>query len=56
MDHPYARHIGLKEEAAKFILDRVLPGDLVLTLGAGDGDEVGKWILDGLRRRVQANP
>jgi UDP-N-acetylmuramate--alanine ligase len=51
-DHPYARHIGSRAEAAAYILDRVRPGDVVLTLGAGDGDQVGHWILDGLRERV----
>ena len=56
MDHPYARHIGSREDAASYILDRVVPGDLIITLGAGDGDEVGKWILAGLRRRVQTSP
>jgi UDP-N-acetylmuramate--alanine ligase len=50
-DHPYVRHIGSRAEAAAYILDRVRPGDVVLTLGAGDGDQVGQWILDGLRER-----
>lgn len=50
--HPYARHIGPRVEAAAYILDRVRPGDVILTLGAGDGDQVGQWILDGLRERV----
>lgn len=50
--HPYARHIGSRAEAAAYILDRVHPGDVILTLGAGDGDQVGQWILDGLRERV----
>ncbi len=50
--HPYARHIGPRAEAAAYILDRVRPGDVILTLGAGDGDQVGQWILDGLSERV----
>lgn len=50
--HPYALHIGSRAEAAAYILDRVRPGDVILTLGAGDGDQVGQWILDGLRERV----
>ncbi|MFW5940803.1 MAG: UDP-N-acetylmuramate--L-alanine ligase [Chloroflexota bacterium] len=52
MSHPHALHIGRREDAAAYILDRVRPGDVILTLGAGDGDEVGKWILEGLRERV----
>jgi UDP-N-acetylmuramate--alanine ligase len=49
MVHPYARHIGGREEASSYILDRVRPGDVILTLGAGDSDEVGRWILEGLQ-------
>jgi UDP-N-acetylmuramate--alanine ligase len=51
--HPYVRHIGPRADAAAYVLDRLRPGDVILTLGAGDGDEVGQWILDGLRERVQ---
>lgn len=50
--HPYVRHIGPRAEAAAYVLDRVRPEDVILTLGAGDGDQVGQWILDGLRERV----
>ncbi|HSM57063.1 MAG TPA: UDP-N-acetylmuramate--L-alanine ligase [Candidatus Sulfomarinibacteraceae bacterium] len=52
MAHPHALYVGRREDAAAHILDRVRPGDVILTLGAGDGDEVGKWILEGLRERV----
>jgi UDP-N-acetylmuramate--alanine ligase len=52
-DHPGARYIGPRAEAAAYVLDRVRPDDVILTLGAGDGDQVGQWILDGLRERVQ---
>ncbi|MDT8304579.1 MAG: UDP-N-acetylmuramate--L-alanine ligase [Anaerolineae bacterium] len=52
-EHPYARHIGERAEAAAYILDRVRPDDVILTLSAGDADQVGQWILDGLRERVQ---
>ncbi len=53
MDHPYARHIASRAEAAAFILDRVRPGDVILTLGAGDGNAVGEWVLEGLERRIR---
>jgi UDP-N-acetylmuramate--alanine ligase len=49
MQHPYVRHIGRHEDAAAYILDRVRPGDIVLTLGAGDGNVVGQFVLDGLQ-------
>ncbi len=56
MNHPYVRHIGRREEAAAFILDRVRPGDVILTLGAGDGNQVGEWVLAGLRNRSGTQP
>lgn len=51
MDHPYARHIGERRAAADYVLERVLPGDVVITLGAGDGNAVGEWIVAELARR-----
>ncbi len=53
MEHGGAHHIGPRREAAAYILDRVRPGDVILTLGAGDGDEVGRWVLEGLRERLE---
>ncbi len=52
MDHPDARFIAAREDAAAYLLDHVQPGDVVLTLSAGDGNVVGEWLLDGLRERV----
>lgn len=49
MEHPHARYVGRREEAAAYVLDRARPGDVILTLGAGDGNMVGQWVLDGLR-------
>jgi UDP-N-acetylmuramate--alanine ligase len=50
MEHPHAYHIGQMAEAAGYIVDRVRRGDVIVTLGAGDGHLVGTWVLDGLRR------
>ena len=51
MKHPDATHIGGNEKAAVFLLDRVRRGDVVLTLGAGDGNLVGEMVGDGLKKR-----
>jgi UDP-N-acetylmuramate--alanine ligase len=50
--HAAAIHIPKREDAAVYILDRVRPGDVILTLGAGDGDMVGQWVLAGLKERI----
>ena len=53
MSHPNAVHIAEKEDAATYILDRVIPDDVILTLGAGDGNLVGQWVFEGLQNRLQ---
>jgi UDP-N-acetylmuramate--alanine ligase len=52
MEHEDAAYVGARERSAAYILDRIRPGDVVLTLGAGDGNVVGEWVLDGLRSRL----
>jgi UDP-N-acetylmuramate--alanine ligase len=52
MNHPDAIHIPDRRAAADYLLDRLRPGDVIITLGAGDGDQVGQWVLEGLRKRV----
>ncbi len=49
MSHPAAIHVGERRAAADYILERVKPDDVILTLGAGDGDAVGRWVLEGLQ-------
>jgi UDP-N-acetylmuramate--alanine ligase len=49
MAHPDARVAGSLEEAVVVLGSEVPPGDVVLTLGAGDGDRVGEWLLIALR-------
>ena len=51
MSHPQAVHIPDQRAAADYLLERVNPGDVILTLGAGDGDAVGRWLLDELPRQ-----
>lgn len=52
MNHPHAVHVPQREAAAQYVLDRVHPDDVVLTLGAGDGNVVGQWIVEGLQERL----
>ena len=55
MDHPRAIYVPDHARAAAHVLERITPGDVVLTLGAGDGHQVGRWILDGLKKLVGRN-
>jgi UDP-N-acetylmuramate--alanine ligase len=45
MQHPDARCAGSLDEAVVWLGTEVRPGDVVLTLGAGDGYQVGEWLL-----------
>ena len=47
--HPAIRHIPSLEEAARHLARAVETGDVVITLGAGDGYRVGEWLLEALR-------
>lgn len=43
--HPNARHIGGLEEAASYLSKHLKPGDLLITMGAGDIHRVGESLL-----------
>ncbi|MFQ5577645.1 MAG: UDP-N-acetylmuramate--L-alanine ligase [Anaerolineae bacterium] len=45
MNHPDARHLGSIAGAAAYLQTRLSPGDVLITLGAGDGYKVGDAIL-----------
>lgn len=51
IEHENAVFVPQKEEASQYILDRIKPDDVVLTLGAGDGNRVGQLILQALEKR-----
>ncbi len=51
MDHVCAKHIGGLEEAAEALAGIVGTDDVVITMSAGDGNEVGRLLLEGLRER-----
>jgi UDP-N-acetylmuramate--alanine ligase len=53
MDHPKTDYVGRIEDAVNYLLDRVRPEDVLLTLGAGDGNLVGEKLLDKLKVRVE---
>lgn len=53
IQHPRVEYAGQIQEAVDFLLDRIRPGDVVLTLGAGDGNLVGEGLLDKLKIRVE---
>jgi UDP-N-acetylmuramate--alanine ligase len=53
MAHPDVRLAGSREEAVALLGAEVRPGDVVLTLGAGDGDRVGEWLLIALRGKEE---
>lgn len=48
MTHPDTRCAGSMEEALVWLGTDVETDDVVLTLGAGDGDRVGDWLLEAL--------
>ncbi|MBP6017404.1 MAG: UDP-N-acetylmuramate--L-alanine ligase [Candidatus Promineofilum sp.] len=52
MDHPHAIHVADRRDAADYLLERLHPDDVVLTLGAGDGDVIGRWVLEGLQEQL----
>ncbi len=49
MDHPDCRYIGSLEAAADYLAAQLTAPAVLITLGAGDGDQVGEWVLDRLR-------
>jgi UDP-N-acetylmuramate dehydrogenase len=55
-NHPDARYAGDLDAATRLLLARLAPGDVLITLGAGDGDRVGRQVLAELRQRTVASP
>lgn len=48
MTHPDARYIGPRREAADYLAAHLSPPDVLLTMGAGDGYQIGEWVLERL--------
>ncbi|MEX2159003.1 MAG: UDP-N-acetylmuramate--L-alanine ligase [Dehalococcoidia bacterium] len=50
IEEPRARYVASFEEAAEAAVALLRPGDVFFTIGAGDVDQVGPMVLEGLRR------
>jgi UDP-N-acetylmuramate--alanine ligase len=53
MAHPDARHIAGLDEAIGYLTQRLKPGDVLITLGAGDGYLVGERVLASLGQEAK---
>lgn len=51
IEHPEALFIGDMQKAVEHLLNGVAPGSLVITLSAGDGNQVGRSLVEQLRKR-----
>ena len=51
MDHPDAQYIARLDDVVAELVEQVQPGDVVITLGAGDGYLVGERLLQSLQER-----
>jgi UDP-N-acetylmuramate--alanine ligase len=54
MSHPDARYIGALEDASHFLSRQLRPGDVLITMGAGDGYRVGEMVIAELERVEQS--
>ncbi len=53
MTHPDARHIATLDDAADYLLRHLKAGDVLITLGAGDGYLVGERVLASLGQEAK---
>lgn len=54
MDHPDARFQASPEDTVSTLLDEVQLGDVIITLGAGDGNLIGDRVLAALQSQEQS--
>lgn len=52
--HKSIRHIGALSAAADHVAQRIQPGDVLITLGAGDSDKVGEMVWHALSQRAES--
>ncbi|MDP2728101.1 MAG: UDP-N-acetylmuramate--L-alanine ligase [Dehalococcoidia bacterium] len=48
LQHPRGRWVGSLQEAHRYLTEHLREGDILLTVGAGDIDMVGDWLLKDL--------
>jgi UDP-N-acetylmuramate--alanine ligase len=53
MAHPDVRHIASLDEAVTYLGQHLKPGEVLITLGAGDGYLVGERVLTGLGQEAE---
>ncbi|MGC8827033.1 MAG: UDP-N-acetylmuramate--L-alanine ligase, partial [Anaerolineae bacterium] len=46
-----AQYVGALDDVRRCLVEHAAPGDVVITLGAGDGYRVGEELLAALRER-----
>jgi UDP-N-acetylmuramate--alanine ligase len=51
MEHPDVQYAETLGDAVRVLLQRIKPGDIVITLGAGDGYLIGERLLAELEGR-----
>jgi UDP-N-acetylmuramate--alanine ligase len=51
IDHEEVRYVGGVEAASQQLLTTVAAGTVVITLSAGNGNQIGKLLLEGLRQK-----
>lgn len=51
MNHPDACYVETLDDAATALLEQIRPGDVIITLGAGDGYLIGTKVLEELKGR-----
>ena len=49
--HPAMQHVPTFDAAVAHLIDNVRSGDVVITLGAGDGYKIGEMLLEQLQRQ-----
>jgi UDP-N-acetylmuramate--alanine ligase len=55
MTYPGATFITDFSEAARFLVDRLIPGDILIVLSAGDADQISTQVLAQLKERSESS-